>query len=209
MRSRLCYHKAMQKPTTEPSVLQIFRLYAWVQLASVFLLPLVDLLVSRFHPEPPSRRCTDFAYGSRPDLANDYLDPGQPGIAGFLYSSWLQKRLSSFYIPGTLVFAVLLLTVEQHLFLSSMRGPWQVSPFMFILLILVAWQYDYPRPWFSLPLAQPGWISYSILLYPPMIYFMPPGEPVRQDLGYGINHLPFHGFPGAGICGQPAGAGAA
>jgi len=185
MRSILCYHKPMQKPTTEPSVLQIFRLYAWVQLVSIFLLPLVDLLVSRFHPQPPPGEVMIIRSAVDQTLPMGLLTLASLGLLVSLYSSWLQKRLSRLYIPCMLVFAVLLLTVEQHLFLTSMRGPWQVSPFMFILLILVAWQYDY-RVVVFFTLGTAGLDLIFNTLYPPMIYFMPPGEPFRQDLGYGI-----------------------
>ncbi len=185
MRSILCYHKPMQKPTTEPSVLQIFRLYAWVQLVSIFLLPLVDLLVSRFHPLFPPGEVMIIRSAVDQTLPMFILILASLGLLVSLYSSWLQKRLSRLYIPCMLVFAVLLLTVEQHLFLSSMRGPWQVSPFMFILLILVAWQYDY-RAVVYFTLGTAGLDLIFNTLYPPMIYFMPPGEPIRQDLGYGI-----------------------
>jgi signal transduction histidine kinase len=185
MRSELCYHKAMQKPTTEPSVLQIFRLYAWVQLASVFLLPLVDLLASKFHPQIPSSNVMVLRTAVDQTLPLIFLILVSLGLLVYLYSPWLQKRLSRWYIPCALVFASLLLTVEQHLFLSSMRGPWQVSPFMFILLILVAWQYDY-RAVVYFTLGTAGLDFLFNALYPPMIYFMPPGEPVRQDLGYGL-----------------------
>jgi signal transduction histidine kinase len=185
MRSIMCYHKAMQKSTTEPSVLQIFRLYAWVQLVSIFLLPMVDLLVSRFHPQPPPGEVMIIRSAVDQTLPMALLTLASLGLLVSLYSSWLQKRLSRLYIPCMLVFAVLLLTVEQHLFLTSMRGPWQVSPFMFILLILVAWQYDY-RVVIYFTLGTAGLDFIFNTLYPPMIYFMPPGEPVRQDLGYGI-----------------------
>ena len=185
MRSELCYHMAMQKPATEPSVLQIFRLYAWVQLASVFLLPLVDLLASKFHPQSPRGDVLILRTAVDQTLPMIILILVSLGLLVYLYSPWLQQRLANFYFPGGLVFASLLLTAEQHLFLSSMRGPWQVSPFMFILLILVAWQYDYRAVvYFTLGTAGLDFIFNT--LYPPMIYFMPPGEPIRQDLGYGI-----------------------
>jgi signal transduction histidine kinase len=185
MRSRLCYHKAMQKPTTEPSVLQIFRLYAWVQLISIFLLSLVDLLVMRFHPQPPPGVVLIVRMSVNQILPMLFLILSSLALLIYLYSLRLQKGLSRFYIPSALVFASLLLIVEQHLFLASIRSPLQVSPFLFILLILVAWQYDYRAVvYFTLGTASLDFIFN--IFYPPMIYFMPPGEPVRQDLGYGL-----------------------
>jgi signal transduction histidine kinase len=185
MRSELCYHTAMQKPSTEPSVLQIFRLYAWVQLASIFLLSLVDLLVMRFHPQPPPGVVLILRMSVNQTLPMVFLILASLGLLVYLYSPWLQKRLSRFFIPSALVFALLLLIVEQHLFLASIRSPLQVSPFMFILLILVAWQYDY-RAVVYFTLGTAGLDIIFNIFYPPMIYFMPPGEPVRQDLGYGL-----------------------
>lgn len=185
MRSELCYHKVMQKPTTEPSVLQIFRLYAWVQLASVFLLPPVDQLAGKFHTQPPPGDLLVLHTTVDPTLPMSLLILVSLGLLVYLYSSWLQKRLAGFYIPCALVFASLLLTGGQQLFLSSMRGPWQVSPFMFILLILVAWQYGY-RAVVFFTFGTAGLDVLFNSLYPPMVYFMLPGEPALQDLGYGL-----------------------
>jgi signal transduction histidine kinase len=184
MRSRLCYHKAMQKSMTEPSVLQIFRLYAWVQLASIFLLPLVDVMVIRFHPQPSAGNLLFVRLTGDQTLPLVFLIVASLGLLTYVYSGRLKRRLARFYIPSALVFATLLLIAEQHLFLLSMRGPFQVSPFMFILLILVAWQYNYRAVvFFTLGTAALDLLLNTI--YPPMIFFIPPGGTARQELGYG------------------------
>jgi len=175
----------MQRSTTEPSVLQIFRLYAWVQLASVFLFPLLDMLASKFHPEPQAANALIIRTPGNPILPLGALMLISLGLLLYLHSSHLRIRLARWYIPIGLVIASLLLIGEEHLFISSMRSPWQTSPFMFILLILVAWQYDY-RAVVAFTLVTASIDAIFNALYPPMIYFMPPGQPVRRDLGYGL-----------------------
>ena len=129
MRSRLCYHKPMQKPTTEPSVLQIFRLYAWVQLVSIFLLPLVDMLVMRFHPQPPRGVVLMLQMSVNQTLPIIFLILASLGLLIYLYSHWLQKHLPGFYIPAALVFATLLLTHRTaSLFIFHARLPGRCLP---------------------------------------------------------------------------------
>ncbi len=185
MRTELCYHTVMQKLSTEPSVLRVFRLYAWLNLISIFSLPLVDILASRFHPPRPEGDVV--FYGVYQDLTLPLLVLFISSIVlvVYLYIPWLRKHLASFYIPLALILAAVLLSYEQHLFIPSMRGPWQVSPFVSILLILVAWQYNYR----AVILFTFGTASLDILfnfLFPPMVYFIIAGQPARQDLGYGL-----------------------
>jgi signal transduction histidine kinase len=63
-------------------------------------------------------------------------------LLGYLAIPWFQKRLARSYLPVALIFAISGILIEEHLF-SPLAGLWQPVPFLYILLILVAWQYTY------------------------------------------------------------------
>ena len=185
MRSELCYHKVMQKHSTEPGVLQVFRLYSWLHLISILFLPLMDILASQFHTPRPEGNIIEFGANQDITLQMVFLLVASVVLVAYLYFPRLQKRLAGFYIPLALVLASVLLSSEQHLFLPSMRGPWQVYPFLSILLILVAWQYNF-RAVVLFTLGTAGLDILLNVLFPPMVFFIISGQPARQDLGYGL-----------------------
>lgn len=63
-------------------------------------------------------------------------------LLGYLYWHPLERALGEFYFPFGIGFATICLLIEQN-FLFTYRGFNQSQPFVFILLILVAWQYRY------------------------------------------------------------------
>lgn len=63
------------------------------------------------------------------------------GLALYLYSNRLRTRLGKVYLPLGIFVAALALFLEQYLF-TPFAGIWQPESFLFILLILVAWQYN-------------------------------------------------------------------
>lgn len=153
----------------EPGFLQVFRIYAWMRVMWLFfLLPTLRLRLSSI-------------------LAFDEL--GFPVALVILdtifllfYLYWLgfQETLGQAYIPIALVFATVTLLIEGH-FLSGQRGFLQLDPFIYILLILTAWQYDFRAViLFSLGTAFLQWgLNWFLPQSDPFLRFIP-DSPVAQ-----------------------------
>lgn len=60
----------------------------------------------------------------------------------YLYADRLRIRLGRYYLPLALAFATASVLIEQSR-LSPNIGLWQPDSYLFILLIFVAWQYDF------------------------------------------------------------------
>ena len=120
----------MQTSEMEPGFLQVFRIYAWIRAFSLLLIPTLQ-----FHNP------LGFTY------KNLYL-PASLALLDtvfllvYLHWSIFQESLGKAYVPIALAFATVAILVEQHLF-SGYRGNWQLEPFVYILLILTAWQYNF------------------------------------------------------------------
>lgn len=127
---KICYDKTMEQTSMEPGFLQVFRTYAWLRAFSLLLIPTIQ-----FHRFP------DFP-------AQSLLLPSILAIVdtafllGYLYWKGFQESLGKMYVPIALGFATLALIIEQHYF-SAGRGILQLEPFLYILLILASWQYDF------------------------------------------------------------------
>ena len=119
----------MRRTELEPGLLQVFRIYVWLRLASLLVLPLIG---QRARLE------------LQVDLSATLVWMGVENVLllGYLYWSSLPSLLGRYYIPIGLAFASSALIIEQHFFLPY-RTFWQLAPYLYILLILVAWQYDY------------------------------------------------------------------
>jgi signal transduction histidine kinase len=121
----------MQRVELEPGLLRIFRIYAWLRLA--FLLSttlIIPILIIRSIP------FVDWEVPTLLILVDIFL------LLGYLYWAWLQDKLGRFYLPLAVVIATAMLLLEQFFF-EGYRGLWQLFPFLYILLIIVAWQYPY------------------------------------------------------------------
>jgi signal transduction histidine kinase len=123
----------MGKPHIEPGLLQVFRLYNWLHLASLLLVAMI-----RLH------------WWWNQYLSVDILTPVLFTIVytaillGLLYWGEAQQKLGRLFVPLALVLATLGLSIEQYLFM--LQGiPWQSQPFLYVLLIFVAWQYSFPQ----------------------------------------------------------------
>jgi signal transduction histidine kinase len=119
----------MSKPELEPGFLQVFRIYVWLRLVTLLFLPLVSYrLRSVFQI----------------DLTAPVVFSSVEGLVLliYLYWPWFGRKLGRAYIPIGLVTATVTLIVEQYFFVPH-RLLWQLAPFLYILLILVAWQYTY------------------------------------------------------------------
>jgi signal transduction histidine kinase len=122
----------MQKASIEPGFLQVFKVYAWLRV--IFTLFSLRLL--------------------NPDFARHFNwadDFAVPVIFLFLHTLLLlvilywhkiQDLFGQWYVPFLLSSATMGLMIEQQLF-STQSFFWQLHPFLYILLILVAWQYRF------------------------------------------------------------------
>jgi signal transduction histidine kinase len=130
----------MQKSTLEPGFQQVFQIYAWVRL---FLLIIVFVAGFRlqlgsnfpsFHP----------LIASLADIQIPMLVMSFDTIAvlGLLHWTWMKDQLDIFYAPFMIIFSTIGLIIEQHL-LSKHQVFTPISPFLYILLILTAWQYSF------------------------------------------------------------------
>ncbi len=120
----------MWRERFEPGLLQVFRLYAWLQVAAFFIFPLPEY----WHQLP-----------SQPRIP--WLVPLSMGVSFvtllvLLYSRWLQEKLRQRLIPVAIGVAAIGLLLSQRL-LFTRAFVWQFYPFQTVLLILVAWQYRF------------------------------------------------------------------
>jgi signal transduction histidine kinase len=120
----------MNQSEMEPGFLQVFRTYAWLRAFSLLFIPSIQ-----FHrpPDVPAQNLLLPAILAVADTAF---------LLVYLYWGVFRESLGRVYVPIALAFATLALIVEQHYF-SAGRGFLQLEPFIYILLILTAWQYDF------------------------------------------------------------------
>ncbi len=164
----------MNKKTIEPGLLQVFRWYAILRLGFLILLALA------------ARReviRTEATLGIDPNIATLLVGVEMAFLFGYLLWPWLERKLGRYYLPLALAFAIGGLLVEQHV-LSPLSGLFQPIPFMFVLLILTAWQYSY-RAVVAFTLAAAVFEITLIFIFPqPMLFeFLP--ERLNQMITYG------------------------
>lgn len=113
----------------EPGLIRVFRWYAWLRLISLTLLPLIA-----FHA-----RGQQVSSGPLP-VALVVLDVLV--LLVYLYIPGLERRLGRVYFPVGILIATFTLLIEQYFLINNVIG-WQQFPFMFVLLILISWQYRF------------------------------------------------------------------
>ncbi|MEW5868007.1 MAG: sensor histidine kinase [Chloroflexota bacterium] len=119
----------MKTSSLEPGLLQVFRGYAWLRLTFALLLPVAANL------EPFRENHSDYTLQLVATLFDVLL------LLAYLYWPRLQARLGRLYVPLGLALATVMLLIEPNL--SSLGGSFlRLNPFLYILLILVAWQYS-------------------------------------------------------------------
>jgi signal transduction histidine kinase len=120
----------MKNSALEPGILKLFRIFLVVQLALIF----GNAMVHSHHEA--------LIFGT----VNIVL------LFTYLSIPALQKALKRFYLPLGILYATVFSVVLQDLFLnaglevgkiSSEETAWQLFLFLFIPLVLVAWQYDF------------------------------------------------------------------
>jgi signal transduction histidine kinase len=123
----------MNRSSVEPGLLRVFRWYAGVRLALYILAGLRFILGS----ESFRGIGIDFT---------PYLWLALFGMAlllGYLSWPWLQRRMGWTYLPFGIILASTALILERVVTPSFALLLWQPDPFFYVLLILVAWQYDF------------------------------------------------------------------
>lgn len=128
----------MRSANLEPGLLKLFRLFLIVQLL---------LIYGNVH-----------VHGGRGYLGNDPWNPlifsaiSILLLLAYLSIPWFQKLLGAFYLPLALILSVVISLLAQDLLLatrtlfesgSSEEIAWQLFLFLFIPLVLTAWQYNF------------------------------------------------------------------
>jgi signal transduction histidine kinase len=114
----------MNGSSVEPGLLRVFRWYAGIRFA-IYLLAGLRFLLGPFE----SQRIE--------------FDPFAGVLLAYLSIPWLQRRMGRAYLPVGITVAALALILERVLTPSFGIWFWQPDPFFYVLLILVAWQYDF------------------------------------------------------------------
>jgi signal transduction histidine kinase len=123
----------MNRSAVEPGLLRAFRWYAAIR----FVLYLLAGL--RFIFEPGELQRIEF--DPLPYIWLTLL--GAALLLGYLSVPWLHRRMGGAYLPVGITLAALALILERVFSPSSGIWLWQPDPFFYVLLILVAWQYDF------------------------------------------------------------------
>lgn len=121
----------------EPGLLVVFRWYAWLRLLIISLASLGSYWRGGFLGE----RDVFFDRSQTYELLV-LLFLTMLLLVLYLYSDRLRVRLGRFYLPLALAFATFSVLIEQSRLTPSI-GFWQPDSYLFILLIFVAWQYDF------------------------------------------------------------------
>jgi signal transduction histidine kinase len=123
----------MKSGSVEPGLLRVFRWYAGLRLA-LYLLAGLRFLLS---PDVLSR----IEFDPLPYLGFTLL--GMAILLVYLSLPWLQQRMGLAYLPVGIILAASSLILERVFTPSFTIWLWQPDPFFYVLLILVAWQYDF------------------------------------------------------------------
>ncbi|MGB5844710.1 MAG: histidine kinase dimerization/phosphoacceptor domain-containing protein, partial [Anaerolineales bacterium] len=123
----------MKSATVEPGLLRVFRWYAGLRFALYLVVGLRFLLSPNF-----SQR---IEFDPTPYLGLTLL--GMALLLVYLSVPWLQQRMGSLYLPVGIILAASSLILERVFTPVPTIWFWQPDPFFYVLLILVAWQYNF------------------------------------------------------------------
>lgn len=124
----------MKEQQLEPGLLQTFRIYAGLRI----LLLVISIGSQNFFFKEHPKNIEVENYG----LLTGLIFISMLALGIYLYSDGLKRKLGKVYLPLALFFATASLILEQ-LWLSPAANLWQPDSFFFVLLIFVAWQYDF------------------------------------------------------------------
>ncbi len=123
----------MQKESLEPGLLRVFRWYAGLR----FVLYLLAGLRFLLGPNISGRIEID----PLPYLGWTLL--GMAVLLVYLLLPWLQERMGRAYLPLGIILAASSLILERVFTPGAAIWFWGPDPFFYVLLIPVAWQYDF------------------------------------------------------------------
>jgi signal transduction histidine kinase len=123
----------MQNESLEPGLLRVFRWYAGLRFA-IYLLAGLRFLLG---PNISGRIEID----PLPYLGWTLL--GMAVLLVYLLLPWLQERMGRAYLPLGIILAASSLILERVFTPGAAIWFWGPDPFFYVLLILVAWQYDF------------------------------------------------------------------
>ncbi len=123
----------MKGGSVEPGLLRVFRWYAGLR----FVLYLLAGLRFLLRPNLSAR----IEFDPRPYLWLTLL--GMAILLIYLSTPWVQQRMGRAYLPIGIILAASSLILERLFTPSIAIWFWQPDPFFYVLLILVAWQYDF------------------------------------------------------------------
>ena len=123
----------MDRSPVEPGLLRVFRWYAGIRFALYLLAGL------RFLLGPIESQRVEF--DPLPYIWLILL--GAAVLLAYLSLPWLQRRMGRGYLPVGISLAALALILERLFAPTPAIWFWQPDPFFYVLLILVAWQYDF------------------------------------------------------------------
>lgn len=123
----------MKEYKVEPGLVQVFRWYVILRGIFFVVMPVINYFFDHRKPDFDLSEITLLVIF----FVLNVLIP-----AGYAFSSRAQQFFGKTYVLIGITYAAFGLILEQH-YVSAMRGFWQPIPFMFILLIFIAWQYRY------------------------------------------------------------------
>jgi signal transduction histidine kinase len=129
-----------KKSQLEPGFLYLFRVYAWLRLLSVLVIPL-GVLRTNFPGERPGL-VTELDPSVDLTLPLVYMAINVIVLLIYLYWPLLQDRLGRFFPLGAILLASADLILGRQL-LNISQFFEHIGAFFYILLILVAWQYSF------------------------------------------------------------------
>ncbi|MBC8508780.1 MAG: sensor histidine kinase [Anaerolineales bacterium] len=123
----------MQKAKIEPGLVNVFRWYVVLRFVFSISMPLVSTQIGKRGE-----------WGREIDTTALFIATAVEMLLlfGYLVWPWLRKKMGKFFLPVGLILATIGLLLEQHFFSGSARFG-QPFPFLYVLLILVAWQYRF------------------------------------------------------------------
>ena len=162
---------SMQKERLEPGLLRVFRGYAGVRFALYLLAGL------RFLFSPDISERIDF--DPLPYLGLTLL--GMAILLVYLLLPWLQEKLGRAYLPVGIILAASSLILERVFTPGAPIWFWGPDPFFYVLLILVAWQYDF-KAVLLFTLGTSGFEIVLNLLFPEQALYIGPLEGISSQM---------------------------
>ena len=129
----------MKARKLEPGILQVFRLYAVIRILLLVLASISgDFFFPSLRPGADLNRLTEneFAFSVLVITAEMGI------LLVYLSFPWFQRKLRGAFLPLGLVIASVAILTEP-VTLAHFGQIWSADPFLYLLVILIAWQYDF------------------------------------------------------------------